>query len=184
MFQKIIKIIEKVFIGILIALICILGYYIIKRLISKDQPAKLFGYYLFEVSSWSMYKEGDPKSIAKGDLVFVKKNKNNDYQVGMVITYTSEKSSMPITHQIVEINGNKITTRGINEEGNTTNDEPFDVSQVLGEVKKVWHNYNGFMKWMTSPIGIICIILIGFIIVESFHLFDKSLEKRKKEKNE
>lgn len=179
MLRKIIKLAEKVFIGILIALICFFGYYIAKRLIAKDKPTKLFGYYLFEVSSWSMYKEGSPDSIAKGDLIFVKKNKQDRYEVGMVVTYMSEKSSMPITHQIVEVNGNQITTRGINEEGNTTNDEPFDVSQIIGQVKGVWRNYSGFMKWMTSPIGIICIILIGFILVEGFHLLDKSLEKGK-----
>ncbi len=182
MLKRIIKITERIFIGILIVIICFFGYYIVKRIISKDKPTKIFGYYLFEVSSWSMYNETAPDSLAKGDMVFVKKLKDNNYQVGMVITYISEKSSLPITHKIVAIDGNIITTRGINEEGNTTNDEPFDISNVLGEVKGVWHNYEGFIKWLTSPIGIICVILIGFILVESFYLIDKSVEKEKKVK--
>lgn len=113
-------------------------------------------------------------------MIFVKPLKNEAYEVGMVVTYVQENLEMPITHMIVEREGNTITTRGINEEGNASNDAPFDVSKILGEVKGVWKNYEKFISWTTSPIGIICIVLIGFLVVEGFYLLHNSLDKQSK----
>lgn len=180
MVKKFLKIIESIIVVLLIVFICVLGYYIIARLVHKDKPAKVFGYYVFEVSSWSMYNENSEHSLKKGDLIFVKPLKNEDYEVGMVITYVQDDLEIPVTHMIVERDGDTITTRGINEEGNTSNDTPFDVSKILGEVKGVWRNYEKFINWTTSPIGIICIILIGFLIVEGVYLLHKCLDNQSK----
>lgn len=180
MTKKILKSIEWVVVALLIVFICVLGYYIISRLINKEKPAKVFGYYVFEVSSWSMYNEESEHSLKKGDLIFVKPLKSEAYEVGMVVTYMQENSEIPVTHMIVEREENTITTRGINKEGNTSNDAPFDVSKILGEVKGVWKNYEKFISWTTSPIGIICIALIGFLVVEGFYLLNKSLENKSK----
>jgi len=180
MTKKILKIIEWIIVALLILFICVLGYYIISRLVNKGKPAKVFGYYVFEVSSWSMYNENSEHSLKKGDLIFVKPLKSEAYEVGMVVTYIQENVEMPITHMIVEREGNTITTRGINEEGNTSNDAPFDVSKILGEVKGVWRNYEKFINWTTSPIGIICIVLIGFLVVEGIYLLHSSLGNQSK----
>lgn len=174
---KILKTIEQIIIIIFITIICVLGYYIIARLVNKDKPTQLFGYYIFEVTSYSMYNENSPHSLDKGDLIFVKPLKTELYEVGMVITYIQEDSNIPVTHMIVKREGNKITTRGINIEGNTSDDTPFDVSKVLGQVKRVWRNYDEFINWTTSPIGFICIILIGFLIVEGLCLWNQKIKK-------
>ncbi len=181
MTKKILKIIEWIIVVLLILFICVLGYYIISRLTNKGKPTKVFGYYVFEVSSWSMYNEDSEHSLKKGDLIFVKPLKSEAYEVGMVVTYVKEDLEMPVTHMIVEREGNTITTRGINKEGNTTNDAPFDVSKILGEVKGVWKNYEKFISWTTSPIGIICIVLIGFLVVEGLYLLHNSLNNQSKE---
>lgn len=169
---------------LLIGIICILGYYSIIRLINKDKPTKIFGYYIFEVSSYSMYNEESIYSLNKGDLIFVKSLKDESYEVGMVITYLQDNSNIPVTHMIVKREGNRITTRGINTEGNTSDDIPFDVSQILGEVKGVWRNYNSFISWITSPIGFVCVILIGFLVVEGSYFIHKSLYKKETSKIE
>ncbi len=180
MMIKILKIIERTIVVLLILLICILGYYVAARLINKDKPTKMFGYYLFEVSSYSMYNEDSPHSLNKGDLIFVKAKSEKDYEVGDVITYMPKDSEVPVTHMIVKREGNIITTRGINTEGNTSDDTPFDVSQILGEVSGVWRNYEKFVNWTTSPVGIICIALIGFLVVEGFYYIDKTLTEKGK----
>lgn len=65
MTKKILKIIEWIIVALLILFICVLGYYIISRLINKGKPTKVFGYYVFEVSSWSMYNENSEHSLKK-----------------------------------------------------------------------------------------------------------------------
>lgn len=180
MAKKVLKIFEYVLIVIFILIIIFLGYYIISKLVNKDKPVKMFGYYSFEVISDSMYNEESEHSIARGDLIFVKPLKDEEYEVGMVVTYFQENSTIPITHMIVERNGNTIITRGINKEGNTSDDAPFDVSMILGEVKGVWRNYKSFVNWTTSPIGFICIILVGFLLVEGLTVLNKSIDKKAK----
>ncbi|MGM9898980.1 MAG: hypothetical protein ACI32E_00195 [Bacilli bacterium] len=176
MVKKVFSIIEKVFIGILVCAILILAIYLVKRAINKNEPTKMFGYYMFSVSSDSMYNENDKDSLTRGDLIFVKPLKDDEYEVGMVVTYLSDSSSMPVTHKIVKREGSIITTRGISV-NNTSDDDPFDVSQILGEVKGVWRGYEKFLNWTKSPFGIICIVGFLFLIFEGFNLIQKSPDK-------
>ena len=176
MLKTIIKIFEKILFGLFIILIIIFGYYIIQRVTNKDKPAKMFGYYLYEVSSWSMYNEESEHSLSKGDLIFVKKLKDDEYQVGMVVTYDTG-NNIPTTHMIIDRSGNTITTQGINKEGNTSSDAPFDVSKIIGEVKGVYRNYRSHMNFITSPLGIILVLGIGFIIIEGTTIINKKLNK-------
>lgn len=177
MLIKLFKIFEKILYVVLVLLIIVFGYYIIQRLTNKDKPANMFGYYLYEVSSWSMYNPDSEDTLSKGDLIFVKKLQADEYKVGMVITYDTGKG-IPTTHKIIEINDNIITTQGINVEGNTSSDVPFDVSQVIGQVKGVWRNYSKHIDFLTSPIGIIIVLGIGFVFIEGFSLINKKLEKK------
>lgn len=177
MVKKIFSIIEKVFIGFIIIAILILGIFLVKKAVNKDKPTKMFGYYIFSVSSDSMYKENDKDSLSRGDLIFVKALKDDEYEVGMVITYLSDSSSMPVTHKIVKREDNIITTRGISV-NNTSDDEPFDVSQILGQVKGVWHGYEKFLNWTKSPLGIISIAGSLFLIFEGFNLIQKTNDKK------
>lgn len=176
---KIIRIIEKIIGIVLIGIIVILGFYIIQRIVNKEKDTPFLGYFVFEVSSWSMYNETSEQSLAKGDLIFVKKRKKEDYQVGMVVTYRIDEQEMPITHQIVEIHENQVITQGINQDGNTAPDTPFDIDNIIGEVQGVWHNYSTHIGFLKSPQGIICIILLGGILFGSASLIEKKVNKHK-----
>ena len=182
MAKKILKISEYILFGIMIVLIIIFGYYIVQRLIHKDEPAKMFGYYLYEVSSWSMYDEESEDSLSKGDLIFVKKRVENDYEVGMVVTYETD-TNKPTTHKIIEINGEMITTQGINKEGNTSADKPFHVDNIIGEVKGVWRNYSKFMEFILSPLGVVIILGGGFLVIEGLSLLHKKVYKEEEKEN-
>ena len=96
-----------------VILFLFLSVYLIKRIIDKDQPTTVWGIAFFEVSTGSMEPE-----IMIGDLIITKKIKDDQYQVGMIVTYLPPNAKTPVTHQIVKRDGNIITTRGINEETN------------------------------------------------------------------
>lgn len=178
---KTLKIIEKIFIGILIILIIFFGYYILSRLINRNSYSKMFGYYMFEVTSGSMYNESEPDSLDVGALVFVKPNKNNEYSVGMTITFKRDTDKNPITHKIIEIDGDMVTTKGINPANSP--DEPFNKQFIIGEVKGVWQGYHKFVSFIKSPFGIVLMIVLGtglFFGIDFYHKWIKKLEDKEK----
>ena len=177
--MKIIKIIKYIYLGIISLLILFLGIFLISSLISKKDYTQVFGYSFFEVQSYSMYPE-----LTKGDLVVVKKRDNQDYKVDMVVTYILPTDKTPTTHKIVKIEGNIITTRGINEETNNTDDAPFDVSCIIGEVVIKWKNYSKVRNFVTNPIGIIVILLCGFFFIEGFIYLESIYQKKQNKENE
>lgn len=168
-----IKIIKLAITGIFILLILILSIFLLSKLISKKSYTQVFGYSLFEVSSYSMYPELD-----KGDLVIVKQRDSEDYKVGMTVTYCVVEGTTPVTHKIVNRDGDIITTRGINTETNNTDDEPFDVKYIIGEVVYVCEGYGDFVSFIQNPLGL-CIVIISCVIV--FEIFDFLEKKANKE---
>lgn len=179
--MKIIKLIRNIYLGVLLTLIAVLGVILVSALCSKESYTKVFGYSLFEVQSYSMYPE-----LSKGDLIVCKELDSGEYAVGMVVTYLRETDTIPTTHKIVKIEGNVITTRGINTETNNTDDEPFDVSCIIGEVVHVWHGYGNVRVFITNPLGIITVLLCGFFVIELFNYLEniiKDKEKLKQKEN-
>ena len=172
--MKIVKLFRNIYIGILIVLITCFSIFLISSLFSSTNYTKTFGYSFFEVESYSMYPE-----LSKGNLVIVKEIDHNEYEVGMTVTYIRENDNIPTTHKIVKIEGNIITTRGINEETNNTDDEPFDVSCIIGEVVCVWKSYGKIRDFVTNPLGIIIILLSGFFIIEGFNYLENFLKNKK-----
>ena len=68
-----------------------------------------------------------------------------------------------------------VVTKGINV--NNDPDPEFDVKYIIGEVTFVWRGYSKTVNWIKSPIGIVTIALIGFILIEGLNLIDKYLKK-------
>lgn len=170
--MKIVRLFRNIYIGGLIAIISFLSIFLISSLFSKTSYTKVFGYSFFEVKSYSMYPILD-----KGDLVVVKEHDN--YEVDMIITYLRDTDTIPTTHKIVKIDGNIITTRGINAETNNADDEPFDVSCVIGEVVYTWKSYGEIRSFITNPLGIICVLLFGFFIIEGFNYLEIKYKAKK-----
>jgi signal peptidase I len=110
MARKIYNIVTKTIFVFVILIVALLLYYAGKRLITKDKTASIFGYSFYHVSTNSMVPV-----INGGDFIIVKERK--EYRVGMDITYQLDKNSTPITHRIVEINGNTVITEGVNNNG-------------------------------------------------------------------
>ena len=177
--MKIAKILKFTYLVVISIIILILGIFLLSSLFSKKEYTQVFGYSFFEVKSYSMYPELD-----KGDLVVVKKRNNDEYKVDMVVTYIKPNDKIPTTHKIVKVEGNIITTRGINTETNNSDDAPFDVECIIGEVVFVWENYNYVREFVTNPIGIIIILLTGFLIIEGVNYLENCGKKTEKEKNQ
>ena len=165
--MKLLKLIKCLFVGIVLVVIVFLVSLILVASFSKKNYLEVFGYSFFEVKSYSMYPE-----LEKGDLIVVKKRESSEYEVGMIVTYLRPSDDTTTTHMIVSIDGNKVTTKGINEETNKDNDLPFDIECIVGEVVTVWRGYGNVKEFVTNPIGIIIIILTGFLIVEGFNFLE------------
>jgi len=175
MARKIFRVFETIIFIVMIIIIILCCIYIVKRKIDKENPTKMLGHYTFVVISDSMYNPEYKESISRGDMVFVKPRKNAEYQVGMIVAYQKPGDSKPTTHQIIARNGDMVITKGIN--ANNDPDPEFDVNYIIGEVTSVWRGYSKTVNWIKSPIGIVTIALIGFILIEGLNLIDKYLKK-------
>lgn len=173
MAEKILKIIKYVVLGFVLLILGFLLVFTIKSLTSDGEPVQVLGYSFYNVTTGSMRPD-----IEEGDLVIVKKRSSDYYEVGMVVTYQISKGTTPVTHKIVSRDGNTIVTRGTNTETNNRNDDPFDVSLIIGEVVNVIPAFYKFTNFMTSPIGIVIVLGIGFVLIEGFSLLEKKLVKK------
>lgn len=167
------KIIFRVTKGIIftvtLVIVLILSTFILSRLFNKNNYSKVFGYSLFEVTSNSMY----PK-LETGDLILVKERKNNDYQVGMIITYQPKMGTKPVTHEIIGRDGDVIITKGID---NDYNDDPINVDDVIGEVVNIYEGYGKVEKFIQNPIGLAMIFIGGLLIFEVINLLERKINK-------
>ena len=178
---KALKIVEIIFMSILGFIILVLSIFIIQRLVNKDKPANILGFYLYEVDiSGSMYNPDDPDSLSPGDLLFVRKEK--EYVVGDVVTYQLDGAKNPTTHKIINIDGSTITTQGINP--NNSPDVPFDEQFIIGKVQFVWHGFANFKKIILSPYAIVALVIVGIGAAEGFSLIEKAIIKKQKKKEE
>ena len=165
--RKIIKI-SRIVILTICGLLCLFfGTYIVKRIVNENEAVFVCGIGFFRVRSGSMENE-----IMIGDMVVVCKRNESKYQEGMVVTYQTEDMRTPTTHKIVKRDDRTITTRGI---ANNADDTPFDVKYIMGEVKFVWHGFDGFMNWLRSAYGILTLLLGAALIFMTSILIDKKI---------
>ena len=167
------KTFKCILISLMIALLLLSCIFLFKGLVLKEDPVDLFGFKFFTVATGSMEPE-----ISVGDLVVVQKKKSEHYDVGMVVTYQLEGMAKPITHKIVKRDGDMITTQGVFNNGE---DKEFHVSNILGEVVFTWEEYYKFSYFVRSPMGVIILILGGFVIVEGLSILDKVILKKAEE---
>lgn len=167
------KIFTKVLLGLIGVFLIFVGIYVGKRVITKDVTSSVLGFSFYRVSTGSMIPDINP-----GDLVVVKSRK--EYVVGMDVTYRIDKNATPVTHRIISIDEDMVTTEGIN---NTGSDTPFEKKYIIGEVVFVWKNYDKFVNFITSPLGIVILCAGVFGIVELFSFIDKIVNKSKEDDN-
>ena len=147
--MKFLKITLKVLIDIFIAILVIItALFLYSKYISKDRMPNVFGYSILKIVSGSM----EPK-YSVNDRILIKKQ--NNYKVNDVVTYIDKYGNF-VTHRIVKINKNKITTKG---DANNTVDESFSKSKIQGRV-----------MCKVPNIFSLEFIIVGFIIVLTLYV--------------
>ena len=91
--------------------------------------------------------------IHKGDYIIVKNT--NNYKKGDIVTY--KENDYYITHRIVEINGNKVITKG---DANNTNDEEIDKNDIVGKYIFKHKIINILINYKYIFIGVILVLFI------------------------
>lgn len=163
--QKIKKITAKVlrvllwFLSILILMTCISNVY--QRWFNSEGYTGFFGIGEAIVSSESM----EPK-INKGDLVFYKKPNINKLELGDTVIYKKQSSDgqILVIHDIIKLNGDTVTTQGIN---NTIPDENFNKNMIVGQYLFRLPQMGKIVGILSAPIApfiIIALIIIAAII--------------------
>jgi len=150
-------------IGKYIINILVILFFIIVILLKFD--VSVFGYKCFVVMSGSM----EP-AISVDDMIFIKRK--NEYDVGDIITYKQNENY--VTHRIIEIDGNRIITKGDN---NNVNDVPIHADNILGTYVGKISKFNFYLSIIYKPISLIIIFLIGITITIFFK--EKNNESRK-----
>ena len=145
--------IHRIFDIIFIAIIVILLGYFALRVTNKVE--------IYNVKTGSMEAK-----IHVGDYILILKKSR--YDIGDVITFASNNSY--VTHRIVKIDGDKVTTKG---DANNTEDETISSSSIVGKVILSGGILNIIINYKYALAG----------IVLSLYLLSCYFESRKKEKS-
>lgn len=123
------------------------------------------GYSIFCVATGSM----EP-TISQNDIIIVK---NVDtYKVDDIITFS--KGNEYITHRIVSINNETVTTKG---DANNAIDVAINKDKIIGKVVKIYYNMGVWQKIFTTP-SIIIMIFVTLLLFD-FAFSYKGFNKKK-----
>jgi len=179
---KIIRIIYNVISIILtvaIILITLLALLLGISGIDRDNPKSVFGFRAFIVLSGSMAPTFD-----EGSIIIIQDVKTEKLKIGDILTFIPQKSTDPLTHRIVEIQGetgNKtFITKG---DANDIVDNPVEPEQILGRTVFYMNGLGTFILQLRTPLGIagmIAVIIVGLFIIP-YLLSPREEKKRERE---
>lgn len=168
---KLISKILKISSYCLFGLIVCLSLFVLTLRFLGESPS-IFGYSFYYVLTESMEPE-----INAGDMILGKYTDPEELQVGDVVTYVGDTGNFHgkiITHKIVEIEGNIVTTKGV---ANDIADPPINSSQILskyvvtipaaGKVFSMINSKYGFIFLIVTPLTLLIVNEIS-IIVKAF----------------
>lgn len=113
---------------------------------------------LLSVQSGSMVPH-----INKGDLVIANSVPSNQLATGDVITFISPANkNQTITHRIIAINGDNITTKG---DANSVNDVPINKAAVIGKVGQTVPFVGFGLDFVRKPAGLILLIYLPALLI-------------------
>lgn len=155
-FEKVAHVILNLIITLVTLIVIVVGYNYIQLQIMNKDYTNFFGYTVFEVSTGSM-----AKTLNVYDIILVEITK--EVEVGDIITF--KKDNELITHRIMEINGDKLITKG---DANNTEDEGITKDAIIGKVISVYSKLGVWAKVFSEPNVLISVfitlILIGLAI--------------------
>ena len=140
------KVLKRIIDILFIIIIIILAGYFVLRLTGKID--------LYQVKTGSMIP-----AIQVNDYIMI--TKTNDYKKGDIVTFKYENTL--VTHRIVEINENKVTTKG---DANNTNDDEIDIESITGKVIFIGGLLNIIVNYKFVIIGLMIIIYIVSCFLE------------------
>ncbi len=114
-------------------------------------------------------------TISQNDIIIVKKS--DTYKTDDIITFM--KGNEFITHRIVSINDETVTTKG---DANNAVDVAVSKDKIIGKVIKIYYNMGVWQKILTTP-SIIIMIFVTLLLFD-FAFSYKGFNKKKKEKQE
>ena len=153
--MKLINVVKNIVLDVVIVLL--LGTIIFSYL-NRNKPVPIFNYYLFTVLTGSMQN-----TLYPGDNIIVKKV--DEYKVGDIVTYKLE--SAYVTHRIVKIDGDMVTTKG---DANQSEDDAFNKENILGKFVYKSNLLNFVLKNK--------MLIIIFVLI--LYLFDIIIKDKKK----
>ncbi|MBR5272411.1 MAG: signal peptidase I [Clostridia bacterium] len=174
--MKILKICGKVLstvITVLLVLVIIFNVTnLVMRQTSNELQPRLFGFSSAIIISGSM----EP-TISVNDLVIYKEKDN--YQVGDVVIFANFGGESLTTHRIVDIAEDGFITRG--DANNTEDLYHVNPDAVYGAVWLVIPYVGVVSEIMMKPLGIMLVVLLGFVLVALPVLLGKKKEDEEEE---
>lgn len=166
----------KILFGIL-KVICIIFAIIVLIIIGvqkfSNNKVNLFGIGVYTIVSDSMYPE-----LEIGDMIFAKETPLEELKVGDDVVYQGEVDDFKgkvVTHRIIDINGEDIQTRGIN---NSADDPPIKYKQIYGKVVVKLTVLSLFSKLMNDTILFYFIVFIPFSLLIFFDIIGMINDKK------
>lgn len=150
-----------------VALLCSV-YSIAVRKITGKQVAPVFGWSAAVVISGSM-----SGSIEINDMVVI--HRQNDYEAGDVITF--ENNGSLLTHRILEETPEGFLTKG--DANNTPDTNPVGYERIMGKVVWVIPGVGRFIELARSPLGMLCMVLAGWLLVAGPTMLERRQEEKK-----
>ena len=140
------KVLKKIIDILFIIIIIVLAGYFVLRLTGKID--------LYQVKTGSMIP-----AIQVNDYIMI--SQTNEYKKGDIVTFKYENTL--VTHRIVEINDNKVITKG---DANNTNDDEIDIESITGKVIFIGGLLNIIVNYKFVIIGLMIIIYIVSCFLE------------------
>ena len=162
------SIFSGVFTALLAALLLCSVYSIAARKITGKQYAPVFGWSSAVVISGSM-----SGAIEIDDLVII--HRQNEYAVEDIINFESGDSL--VTHRIVTVTDEGYFTKG--DANNAPDRDIVPAEAVVGEVVAVIPGVGKGIAFARTPLGMLCIVLIGYAMIT----VPSALERRNEERH-
>ncbi len=154
--MKTINLIKNIILDIIIVVLIVS---IIFSFMNRNKPVPFMGYYFFTVMTGSMQN-----TLQVGDSIISKKV--DTYKVGDIVTYKLDNAY--VTHRIVKIEGDKVTTKG---DANQLNDPAIKKNQIL--CKFVYKS-----KWLNFLVKNRILIVIFVLIIYLVEAIIKEMKKK------
>ena len=124
---------------------------------------------IFGISSYTVITGSMEPSVPVGSVVYAKASEPQALTAGDIIVFYDGRTSVPVTHRIVEnqMNEGQVITKG---DANATVDiSPIPYNNIIGKVILHIPMLGRFLiplGTLTGKVALLCIILGGFILCE------------------